>query len=344
MNETRDPVLAHLSERLRATLSAEGFEVETSPLQYGVRLAITDQNLPDDRGRPSSARGVLYHSVKKRRLSWVPEGRNDSALATLLAGRVRDLIGERERKQNRGRGAIGAVERGLACWVGTDEAGKGDLFGPLVAGGFVADAEIAGELLREGVRDSKELKRASVERLAETLRARWPDRCHVVIIPARRYNELHNSFRTRGGANGVLGWAHATLIREALAGPRPIDGAVVDRFGGEQRIRVHLEQLAVPLKTLILRPQGESNPAVAAGAILARDRFERALDAIGKRLGFRPHPGAGREAIADLRRLAADHRDELPEYVKTHFKPVRKIRDRPLFPQSERVCNDNRRK
>ena len=40
-------------------------------------------------------------------------------------------------------------------WIGTDEAGKGDYFGPLVVAGVCLDAETASLLYRRGIADSK---------------------------------------------------------------------------------------------------------------------------------------------------------------------------------------------
>ena len=80
---------------------------------------------------------------------------------------VQGLIGARDDKVVEKDRSIGATERGLKTWIGTDETGKGDLFGPLVIGGFVADTQIAKALKEMGVR---RLGKA-IERNCE--QARW---------------------------------------------------------------------------------------------------------------------------------------------------------------------------
>ena len=43
------------------------------------------------------------------------------------------------------------------CWIGTDESGKGDFFGPLVVAGVRVDESLAAHLQEIGVKDSKAL-------------------------------------------------------------------------------------------------------------------------------------------------------------------------------------------
>ena len=324
MDEIKDPVLKHLIDKLHPPLEKDGFSLKLDPVQYGVRLILTDPNLPDDKGMPATARGVLYHSAKKKRVSWVPEGKGDAVLVKLLTDRVRALIGERHETVAAKDPEISAAERGLASWVGTDEAGKGDIFGSLIVGGFIADPVIARELTAAGVRDSKDLSKQEILRIASLLDKEWPDRCLLVAPSTKRYNELYASFQQRGGINGVLGWAHAAAIRDSLERAHPIEAAVIDRFGGEGRVKANLGGPAGKLK-LIFRPRAESNPAVAAGAILARARFERSLDSMAQVLGWRPHPGANGPAMSDLHRLYKEHKDRLPDFVKMHFRPVQAL-------------------
>ncbi|HEX05073.1 MAG TPA: ribonuclease HIII [Bacteroidetes bacterium] len=324
MVKLTDPVLVHLTDQLQKFADEKGFLLSLDPIQYGVKLCLSDPNLPDDKGKPGTARGVLYHSVKKKRVSWVPEGKSDSVLGPMLNEHVQALVGAREEKSSSTKDrSIGATERNLKCWVGTDETGKGDLFGPLIIGGFVADRQIAKALKEMGVRDSKELKRGQIERLATQIYTKWEDRCHIVMISVKRYNEMYPGFERKGGINGLLGWGHGTAIKDAVSGSHPIEGAVVDKFGGEHRLKPYMKGVDVPL---ILRSRAESNMAVAAGAILARAKYEWAMDAMEKPLGFRPHAGAGSPAMVDLKRLAKEKPDDMALYVKMHFKPVQAVK------------------
>lgn len=45
-------------------------------------------------------------------------------------------------------------------------------------------------------------------------------------------------------------------------------------------------------------------------------------------LGFIPHAGSGQAAVNDLHRLQRRLPERLPDYVKMHFSPVKKLVNR----------------
>lgn len=311
------PTVQFVLERITGQAAEEGFTVDWEPVQHGVKIVL-------EAADGSSAAGTLYFSAKKKRLSWVPNGKGDGRIARFLSERMEGHIGRAQGRAAEKDTGIGDDEKGLQRWIGTDEAGKGDLFGPLVAAGFACTPEIAEALRGLGVRDSKELSPARIHSLAKTIFARWPDRCSVVEIGPKRYNEIYDDFTGKGGINGVLGWAHARAIRDLYARHPDIEAAVVDKFGGEGRLKANLPKKEAPAR-LIVRPRGESNVAVAAAAILARTRFDEALDKLEAVAGFRPHAGSGSPAARDLKRLAKEKPKELEACVKAHFGPVKQL-------------------
>lgn len=315
MPSLKDPTLQHVFDRLCALHEAEGRLLTGVPVQYGVQLTLSYDVL--------TAAGTLYHSPKKRRLSFVPNRNGDPAMAQLLRDSVNAFVtGGGATRDGKPVGA-GSEENGLERWMGTDEAGKGDLFGPLVVGGFYANKEIAKALHEMGVRDSKELASGTIHRLARDIRDRYHDRLTVVVISPDKYNQMYPDFQRLGGINGLLGWAHARAIKNLVEAGHDIQAAVVDRFGGEHRLTRNLPRKGMP--KLIVRPKAESNMAVAAGAILARARYEDTLAAMEKELGFKPHAGSGSPAVKDLKHLAAEKRDDMYKYVKMHFSPVKAL-------------------
>jgi len=54
-------------------------------------------------------------------------------------------------------------------YIGTDETGKGDFFGPLVVAGFYVNKNIQAELAKLNVRDSKELSDPQINEIAKYL-------------------------------------------------------------------------------------------------------------------------------------------------------------------------------
>lgn len=218
------------------------------------------------------------------------------------------------------------TEGELSVWVGTDESGKGDLFGPLVIAGFLMTRGIEGEVMDMGVTDSKKLVPSAIRRIAQCLRKRFPDNIEVVAPTMARYNELYARFRN---LNKLLAWGHARVIenlsrRWEEGEGTSVDGAVADKFGDKSYIRRALSSMQE--LNLIQRPGGESNTAVAAASIIARDTFERRMATMGKRVGMRLPFGAGSRVLAAARTFVRHHgRDKLGEVAKLHFKTCKEV-------------------
>ncbi len=319
MMDKNEQILTYVLERLSARLSDDGLTLISDPVQHGLRLKITGTGL--------KAEGTLYYSAKKKRFSFVPIPNGDKKLSEQLADAITEVTGNPNINGSSDKTVnepqISTAEKNLNCWIGTDEAGKGDIFGPLVIAGFVADKELIPTLAKMGVRDSKELSPSAISNISSQLLKKYPERCSVVEIGPKRYNEMYPDFARKGGINGILGWGHARIIRNLYDGSFNVDAAVIDKFAGENRINIHLSE-AKSLK-LIMRSKGESNPAVAAAAILARDRFNKALERIGKKIGFTPHAGGGKPAQDDLKKLSKNDKFQLDEFVKMHFTPVKNL-------------------
>src|SRR4029077_1213327 len=92
-------------------------------------------------------------------------------------------------------------------WIGTDEAGKGDFFGPLVVAGVYATEATAILLRQIGVRDSKTLSDKRIAEIGVEIRQTCP--VNVVAIGPDRYNEMYAKIRN---LNRLLAWAHARVI------------------------------------------------------------------------------------------------------------------------------------
>jgi ribonuclease HIII len=329
-----DRVLEQAVEMLRKKAAKVNSLIETQPIQYGVKLHLS--------GAEGTSSGVLYHSPKKRRFSFVPQNKGDQEAAMLLAALVAEVTGLDtgvSRELGSGDPVMETVidpisilpprEQKLGIWMGSDEAGKGDMFGPLVAAGFKTDKQTARDIYGMGVMDSKNLPLAKIRSIATKLLDKYPERIAVVELDPDWYNAEYPGYMTEGGINGLLGWAHAAVIAE-LSRSEPLpEAAVVDRFGEARRITDRYMG-DIHYAPLLLRPRAEDNPAVAAGAILAKDRFETALDRYREELGWRPHAGSGEPANRDLRRLFKQEPRNMAHFVKMHFGPVKRLLDQRL--------------
>jgi ribonuclease HIII len=220
---------------------------------------------------------------------------------------------------------ISERERQLKVWIGTDESGKGDFFGPLVVAGFLMNRAIEPEVLSLGVTDSKKLRSPQIRRIAAELHKRYSGHISVVSPSMDRYNSLYAQF---GNLNRFLAWGHARVIDNLISAWRehgePVDGVVSDKFGDESYIVNALASMKTV--SLIQRPRGESNSAVAAASIIARDTFEERVGALEKSFGVSLPFGAGHQVKTATKRFIEVHgQDRLSHAAKTHFKTYREL-------------------
>jgi ribonuclease HIII len=206
---------------------------------------------------------------------------------------------------------------------GIDESGKGDFFGPLVIAGVYVDRGIARDLLDAGVQDSKRIKSDDKIRLLARLIKSLPGAAHsVVCIGPERYNMLQQKM---GNVNNLLGWGHARIIENLLEMRPDCPRALSDQFANPRIIQRSLLEKGRGIR-LDQRTKAESDPAVAAASILARERFIDWLEAGGKRHGSALPRGASEQVKSAARKLVAAHgAGILRELAKTHFKTAREI-------------------
>ena len=165
------------------------------------------------------------------------------------------------------------------CWVGSDESGKGDYFGPLVIAAVALTQENWRVLVELGVQDSKNLTDARATSIADQVRDAFPNEVLTIMPP--RYNELWAKF---GNLNRLLAWAHARAIENVIEKAPQATAAVADQFGDESLIRNALFERGREVR-LVQMPRAERDPAVAAASILARAEFLRRLDQLGRVAG-----------------------------------------------------------
>lgn len=205
--------------------------------------------------------------------------------------------------------------------IGVDESGKGDFFGPLVIAGAYVDGSVARKLRELGVMDSKRIgSDARIEALAREMR-KIPGFAHeVVMIGPEKYNELYCRF---GNLNKLLAWGHAKVIELLLEKVPACPRAVSDQFANPRVLQRALQQKGRAI-TLEQRTKAESDPAVAAASILARERFVGWLRQHGERLGADLPKGAS-AAVKDVaRKLVAERGPGVLQAVaKMHFKTAR---------------------
>jgi len=206
---------------------------------------------------------------------------------------------------------------------GVDESGKGDFFGPLVISGVYVDAGIARKFLDAGVQDSKRIgSDARIRALADSIRKDSLGLVDTVLIGPERYNDLYEKF---GNLNKLLGWGHARVIENLLEKKPDCPRSLSDQFADARVIQQSLLQHGRKIN-IEQRTKAESDVAVAAASILAREAFINWLERRGKTLGTKLGRGVStdvKEAAAKL--VEAKGPGILREVAKVHFRTAHEI-------------------
>ncbi len=203
--------------------------------------------------------------------------------------------------------------------IGIDESGKGDFYGPLVIAGVYVNPVSAAALQQAGVQDSKAISSDKrIRDLAELIRT-TPQALHEVIsIGPERYNTVYNEAKN---LNRLLAWGHARVMENLLERQPDCPRALSDQFAHESVLEKALLPRGKKIQ-LQQRTKGESDIAVAAASILARERFINWLEEASRRLGVVLPRGSSSKEVqtVGVALVAARGQDFLPKVGKMHFR------------------------
>jgi len=207
----------------------------------------------------------------------------------------------------------------LQKWIGTDESGKGDYFGPLVIAGILLTSKDKNKLLRLGVKDSKLLSNKRVRELSEKVKGFCV--YSVVVINPLRYNQLISRMHS---LNRLLAWGHARVIENILE-KEDCEYAISDKFGDEHYILDALLRRGRKIK-LQQMPKAESDIGVACASILARSEFIRRIEQLSSTYGLTLPRGASEKVVIAGREFIKRYgKERLGEVAKIHFKTTSKL-------------------
>ena len=205
-------------------------------------------------------------------------------------------------------------------YIGTDESGKGDFFGPLVVAGVQVDKNNKQKFIELGIKDSKKLDDKKILMLANQIKA---NSVHsVVVITPVKYNELYFKFNN---LNKLLAWGHARAIENILE-KSPCNYALADKFGDESLIKNALMQKG---RSIVLNQmvRAESDIAVAAASVLARAEFVKRMQELELKYELQLSKGVSEKVIQQAKNFISKYSfDRLREIAKMHFKTVNELR------------------
>ncbi len=267
-------------------------------LANGIRITFTEKSM---------SCGINFYYSEKKGFSVVPAGGD-----TDLSKRIRGIL------------LSDAPVLPDETWTGSDEAGKGDYLGPLTVAAVYVDQRRAEQYRSIGITDSKVLSNDSVRRFAESIRATSEGRFSVVSVSPQDYNTRFEKLSRKGmNSLDLLAECHAEAIKDLFSKVPIPERVIIDKFCDEKRIAYLLPEGNYILD---LRIRGESDPAVAAASILARDAYLEGLDRISRKFGIEAVSGSGRDIDMVAREYVKSFSaDVLDEVAKVHFKNTLKV-------------------
>lgn len=278
---------------------------DEKPINYGVQLRFSKQGeiIPLN----------IYYSAKKgisKVIGGSPKSKLRNQLEILLRLPATGETVELAHKWN--------------TWIGTDESGKGDFFGPLICAGFYGERKIIPYLRQIGVDDSKKLRDNDIDKIARQLYGAYFDNIKVITMLPATYNKRYQDLKSRGkNLNDLLAWMHTRIIVDLFQQYHP-QGVLIDKFTSDYKIKTALKEMAqIPFLNQI---KSESDPFVAAASIIARFHFNNWFKKQKAERGITLIKGAGKkvdETAVDLVQKIGIK--ELSSLVKMHFKNYQKL-------------------
>jgi len=286
----------------------EGLQLsDEREIAYGVQLTFTD-------GKNNILLNVYYS--EKKGISTVIGSKFDNPLKPVLQKCLN----------------IPSVIRALPfhnwrCWLGSDECGKGDYFGPLVVCGFYLEEKDKEKLWRMGVSDSKKLSGEQINYVAKQLYHDYAANVECLVLKPKKYNELYASFTAqKKNLNDLLAWGHALVLDNLLKRFPSAEGVLIDQFSSSRKASVLL-QAKYPKLQIMERTNAEQDFAVAAASIIARYQLLQSIKAMERFYKMKFPLGAGQIVQAAAKEFIEKYGAErLSEVAKLHFKNTKNLK------------------
>ncbi len=300
-------VQAYLSDLLPVCSKAGLLLTNEKDIAYGVQLEFT--------GGSDTILLNVYFSEKKG-ISTVINGSKNHILKAKLAS----CLGIKTVSEPQ------IAMHNWHTWIGSDECGKGDFFGPLIVCGFHLDSKDKDKLIKLGVCDSKKLRKEQILEVAKGLYQAFPESIECLILKPQKYNELYANFSAQHkNLNDLMAWAHAKVLDNLIKRHPAPDGVFIDQFSPTKKASQMLKKLH-PDMSIIERPDGESDIAVAAASIIARYQLVQSFQSLNKFYKLKIPMGAGKGVKEAGRAFIEQYgKDRLGEIAKLHFKTTKEL-------------------
>lgn len=319
-DEGRTPgILPSVVETLSRIWEDYGIEVSVKPILHGYQLML--------KFKDGSFVVRLYNNkITGLKIDWsqVKNEKITTELAQMITGEYDDS----------GDDSLYLSNREDLTIIGSDESGKGDIFGGMTVAATLMTPGDRDLLEKEiGVTDSKECTEQEIKLMYDEL-SRNSDKLiysGTYLTPAE-YNEMSNKGMK---CHEILANMHKTAIfdvlEKAIQNGVKVDVILIDQFcmqdvidetfdcKQEDSASRYIEYKGNKIY-LEARPKAESNPAVAASSIIARMEFLLQIEKLSAQYGRRIPLGSGKHAKGLYKKYTGDDPNfDKNEYIKINF-------------------------
>lgn len=260
---------------------------------------------------------AFYNSSK-----FVIQGKNIETLLNKLCEEFNEFknLAPKQTSNSAGSKTLSDIPSLPFPYIGTDESGKGDFFGPLVVAGVMVTEENIKIFKDLGIKDSKTLKDEQMLEMSNEILKHAV--CSIVAISNSKYNELYIKFRN---LNKLLAWGHARVMENILEKAPSCKYALSDKFGDESLILNALMKNGQSIQ-LEQRVRAESDIAVAAASVLARANFVQRMRDMESYYGCK-FPKGCNDGVKDSAKefIKQFGKNRLNEVCKAHFKTYHEL-------------------
>jgi ribonuclease HIII len=196
--------------------------------------------------------------------------------------------------------------------IGTDEAGKGEWYGPLVVACVALKPNEIPVMRKKGVRDSKKLGRNTLLKIGKEL-SEGKRIKEVRVLSPEEYNKIYEEYSKKGkNLNDLMAQIHTDLIKKTLSGIDYKKAKVVIDMFDYKKTEEKLRDLEKKNLLIVQKTGGESETSVAAASILAKYLFEKEVDRLENEHKVRIRGAKPKDMPKDL----------MSRVAKLHFKNV----------------------
>ncbi len=209
----------------------------------------------------------------------------------------------------------------FSAHAGSDESGKGDYFGPLVVCCAYTDEKLSEKMIKLGVKDCKQMSDKAVLAIGIKLRKLLSPKGYAIVkLGNAAYNRLYAKIKN---INRLLAWAHGTAIDELLTKIPSCPRVVVDQFAPTENTILRALKPLGKRAIIDQHHKAESDIAVAAASVIARETFIREILKIGENIPM----GSSDKRVSEVAEaMVREHGVKwLMNNAKAHFRTTDKV-------------------